>query len=147
MPTGFRSSTLPHSELTEQIIRGFHDVVHELGCGFSEKVQQRALAIVLEDRGLRVETGLGLTVEFRSKLIGTFYPDLIVDRTILIEVKATTSIDDSAVAQILNYLKAAGGGVGLLLNFGRKPECKRFVVGDPANSLPRLRSDARITPP
>lgn len=136
---GLRFSALPHADLTEKIIRGFHDVVHELGCGFSEKVHQKALFIALRDKGLQVELGPALTVSFRGELIGTFYPDLIVNRLILVEVKATTAIDDFAKAQILNYLKVAGGGVGLLLNFGRRAECRRFVVGDPNDSLPLLR--------
>ena len=140
MHLGGRFIQLPHAELTEQIIRGFHDVVHELGCGFSERVHQRALAIVLRARGLTVDAEPTLNVVFRGELIGTFHPDLIVDRRILVEVKATGAIDDFARAQILNYLKAAGGGIGLLLNFGRRPECKRFVVGDPYNSLPLLQA-------
>ena len=59
----------------------------------------------------------------------------------LVEIKAATALENYAVSQILNYLKVAGGGVGLLLNFGRKPEFKRYVVGDPGVSLPRLDRD------
>jgi GxxExxY protein len=58
---------------------------------------------------------------------------------VIVEVKATATIEGYAEAQLLNYLKAAGGGVGLLLNFGRKPEFRRRVMGDPLNSLPMMR--------
>ena len=78
---------------------------------------------------------------FRGHCIGTFRVDLIVNRTILIEVKGTAEIQSYAQAQLLNYLKAAGGGVGLLLNFGHRPQVRRMVMGDPANSLPLLSND------
>ena len=71
---------------------------------------------------------------------GTFYADLVVEGLVLVEVKAAAAIEAYAEAQLLNYLKAAGGGVGLLLNFGRRVEYRRRVVGDdPSNSLPVLR--------
>jgi GxxExxY protein len=129
---------LPHSDVTEGIITGFHDVVHELGCGFSEKVTQTALAMVLRAKGLHVQENARLTVTFRGQTIGAFFADMVVNDVVLVEVKAIPAIDDRSVAQILNYLKAAGGGVGMLLNFGRRAEYKRYVVGDPARSLPNL---------
>jgi GxxExxY protein len=132
-------SALPHSETSHSIIVAFHDVVHELGVGFSEIVSQTALVIVLREKGLEVRKSPELTVTFRGRNIGTFYPDLVVNDVILVEVKAIPTIDNRSIAQILNYLKAAGGGVGLLLNFGTHPTYKRFVVGDPYNSLPNLR--------
>lgn len=64
--------------------------------------------------------------------------DIIVNRTVLIEVEGSREIEPYAQAQLLNYLKVAGGGVGLLLNFGRKPAFKRLVLGDPEHSLPNL---------
>jgi GxxExxY protein len=72
------------------------------------------------------------------RCIGKFYADIIVNRTVLVEVKGSRGIEPFAQAQLLNYLKVAGGGVGLLMNFGRKPEFKRLVVGDPERSLPTL---------
>src|SRR5687768_2078940 len=133
-----RSSSLPLAPLTELIIEGFHDCVHELGCGFGEVVCQRALRIVLSDKGLLVEPGLELDVHFRGQQIGRFTTDLVVERLVIVEVKATARIEDVGRAQLLNYLKSAGGGVGLLANFSLRPEIKRFVMGDPLNSLPRL---------
>ena len=64
-------------------------------------------------------------------MIGRFYADLLIDGVVLIEIKAAASVEPYAVAQLLNYLKAAGGGIGLLLNFGRQPEVKRLVLGVP----------------
>jgi len=108
-----RPSSLPFAPLTELIIEGFHDCVHELGCGFGEAVCQRAFKIILSDKGLLVESGLELDVHFRGQEIGKFTTDLIVERLVIVEVKATSRIEDVGRAQLLNYLKCAGGGVGL----------------------------------
>ena len=129
---------LPLAPLTALINEGFHDTVHELGCGFAEAVCQNALAIVLRDKGLLVEPSYQLSVSFRGQNIGKFEADLLIERLVIVEVKAMARIEDWAKAQILNYLKCAGGGIGLLANFGRHPEIQRFVMGDPNNSLPML---------
>ena len=131
--------TLPHAALTDKIIGAFYDVARELGYGFAEKVCVRALVIALSEAGLKTLAEVQLHVPFRGQIIGDFYADIVVDGTILVEVKTSAQIEDYAKAQILNYLRCAGGGVGLLLNFGKRPEFKRFVVGDPHNSLPQLR--------
>jgi GxxExxY protein len=128
-----------HGELTGRIIQGFLQTHSELGSGFSEKVCGRALAIVLAEKGLRVWTCVPIKVLFHTKIIGEFVADMVVDDTVLIEIKAGPSLDGYPQAQLLNYLKGVGGGVGLLLNFGRRPEYKRMVMGDPFNSLPTLR--------
>lgn len=135
-----RTADFPHAELTRKIIGVFFDVFRELGYGFSEVVYQRALLIALRETGLRVEQEVRLHVSFRGQLIGSFDADLVVERTVLIEVKASQAIEGYAQAQLLNYLKAAGGGVGLLLNFGRSADFKRMVMGDPTSSLPQLQS-------
>ena len=72
-----------------------------------------------------------LNVRFRGEVIGRFYADLVVDGVVLVEIKAAAHVDNYAVAQLLNYLKAAGDGVGLLLNFGREPAFKRLVLDPP----------------
>ena len=137
------ASTLVHGELTGRILDCFFDAYGELGHGFSEAVLRRAMAIVLQESGMQVVREAPLEVWFRGRSIGTFYADLIVDRTVLIEIKASATIEGYAVAQTLNYLKVAGGGVGLLLNFGHKPEFKRLVMGEPSNSLPLLKNAAQ----
>jgi len=134
---------LPHAEITAPIIGAFYDVYRELGYGFSELVYRRALAIALRQHGLEVAEEQMISVTFRGFTIGTFYADLIVGGVILVEVKGSSTIEKYAEAQILNYLKAAGGGVGLLLNFGREAIYKRFAMGDNlAESLPGLRSQS-----
>jgi GxxExxY protein len=132
------AGSLLHGDLTGRILECFFETYGELGHGFSEAVLCRAMVIVLEEAGMQVEQETSLEVSFRGHSIGTFYADLVVERTILVEVKASATIEKYAVAQTLNYLKVAGGGLGLLLNFGHKPEFKRLVMGDPSNCLPNL---------
>jgi GxxExxY protein len=146
---GMAETTTPpfaHGELTGRILGCFYSTYADLGHGFSEEVLRRALTITLQEAGMRVARSVPLQVHFRGHMIGSFFADLIVDRTVLIEVKATATIENYAIAQTLNYLKVAGGGVGLLLNFGRKPEFKRLVIGDPFNSLPALRVESQSSP-
>jgi GxxExxY protein len=129
----------PHGELTGTVIEAFHETHTELGSGFSEKVCCSALVIVLLEKKLQVAVEVPIDVQFHGRLIGRFFADVVVNDTVLLEIKAAPSLEGYAQAQVLNYLKAAGGGVGLLLNFGRYPQHKRLVMGDAANSLPNLR--------
>ena len=139
---GMKTRTaLPLDRLTEIIIEGFYDTVHELGCGYGEAVCQRAYQIVLRGKGLLVEERFPLDVRFRGEEIGSFFADLVVERLVIVEVKALPQIEGFAIAQTLNYLKCAGGGVGFVANFGNPPAIKRLVVGNPANSLPGLPKD------
>jgi len=131
-------SLLPHGDLTDRILNCFFQTFGELGHGFSELVLSRALEIVMTEAGLSVLREPELDVQFHGHLIGRFRADLIVNRTVLIEVKGAATLERYVESQVLNYLKACGGGVGLILNFGRKPEFKRLVMGDPTNSLPSL---------
>jgi GxxExxY protein len=78
---------------------------------------------------LRVEEEVRLQVWFRGVVIGTFVADIVVDGRVLVEIKALPETDNRCVAQLLNYLRVAGGGVGLLLNFGRRPEFSRKIMG------------------
>jgi len=121
---------LVHRDLTERIIGCFFDVYRELGPGFSEPVLRRAMMIALHEAGLRAEEEVRLQVQFRGVIIGTFFADIVVEGAVLVEVKAMAELDNRAVGQLLNYLKVAGGGVGLLLNFGRRPEFSRKIVGN-----------------
>ena len=136
-----------HGELTGRIIEGFRITHQELGSGFSERVCREALGIVLGERGLRVRTEASLRVHFRGRCIGSFFADMVVNETVLLEIKAGQALEGYAQAQLLNYLKAAGGGVGLLLNFGRVPEHRRMVMGDPFKSLPALQAVRASRPP
>lgn len=127
-----------HREITGAIIQAFQQTHAELGSGFSERIYRDSLAIVVGERGLRVWVNAAIDVVFHRQHIGRFYADMVVNETVLVEIKAGQTLEGYAQAQLLNYLKAAGGGVGLLLNFGRHPDFKRMVMGDPFNSLPLL---------
>ena len=131
-------SKLAHSTITGEILKAFFDVYRELGYGFSEVVYRRALALVIRASGLEALEEVPLEVHFRGALVGRFHADLIVARVVLVETKATTTLQNYAEAQLLNYLKAAGGGVGMLLNFGHQPTFKRRVLGSLNPSLPSI---------
>ena len=100
---------------------------NELGDGFLESVYENALYIVLTGYGLHVERQKDISVFFRGSIVGYFKADLIVEEKVIIELKAVRTLDPAHEAQLINYLKATNIEVGLLLNFGRKPEFKRFV--------------------
>jgi GxxExxY protein len=129
---------LAHAKLTWAIIGAFFKVFDELGHGYSEKIYQHALAIVLRERGHEAIEERRITVFFHGAMIGEFYADIVVDGRILIEIKAGQAIEPWHEAQILNYLKSAGGGIGLLVNFGHDVKYKRFVMGNPEAGLPNL---------
>ena len=134
------ASHLAHSGVTGEVLRSFFDVYRELGYGFSEVVCRRALALALRAAGLEAIEEVPLEVHFRGALIGRFYADVIVSGVVLVEIKATATLEGYAQAQLLNYLRAAGGGVGMLLNFGREPTFRRLVLGSVESSLPQLRA-------
>jgi GxxExxY protein len=119
---------MKYSEITEKILQGFYDVYNELGDGFLESVYENSLSIVLKETGLKVQNQSPIPVYFRGIIVGEFKADLIVDDKVIVELKAVRTIVPEHEAQVLHYLKATGIEVGLLLNFGRKPEIKRFVL-------------------
>jgi GxxExxY protein len=118
---------LKRGELTERIIAVFYEVYNELGHGFLESVYEEAMAIALVQAGMNVERQYPLKVIFRGRVVGDFRADLIVEHAVILELKAATTIDSSHEAQSLNYLRATEIEVGLLLNFGAKPQFKRMV--------------------
>ena len=122
--------TLLHSDVSDRILRCYYDARHELGHGFLEVVCQRALVIVLEEAGLHIETNVLMPVQFRGRQIGCFFADIVVEGAVLVEVKAVPQIESRHIAQALNYLRASNLEVGLILNFGPKPEFKRVVFAN-----------------
>ena len=116
-----------HSELTEQIIGLFYQVYNELGFGFLESVYENALAIALAEAGLSVEQQAPIPVSFRSRKVGDFRCDLLVEQSVILELKAVREIAPEHVAQVLNYLRATQVEVALILNFGEKATFKRLV--------------------
>lgn len=121
-------SKYKHSELTDLIIGTFYDVYNELGFGFLESVYRKALRIALLEKGLAVEEEVDVTVWFRGKNVGDFKADLLVNRSILIELKTAENLSPAHEAQVLNYLRATSLELGLLMNFGPKPQVRRLLL-------------------
>ena len=106
------------NETTERIIGCAYTLQNALGVGFLEKVYENALAHELRKAGLRVEQQKPLRVMYDGVVVGEYAADLVVDDSIIVELKAAKAIDEIHEAQMLNYLKATGVKVGLILNFG-----------------------------
>jgi GxxExxY protein len=116
-----------HKELTDQIIGAFYETYNELGYGFLEKVYQNSLFLELKSQGFKVEAQKKISVYFKGKEVGEYYADLIVNDLIILELKAAETILEEFEAQLLNYLRGSDMEVGLLLNFGKKPQIKRKI--------------------
>ncbi len=124
-----------HSELTEQVILMFYKVYNALGHGFWEKVYENAMFHELTLAGLQVKRQQPITVFYNGVEVGSYYADLIVEGLVIVELKAAESICEEHECQLINYLKATDMEVGLLLNFGKKPQIKRKVH---SNSYQRI---------
>ncbi len=118
---------LKHSDLTEKIIGIFYDVYNELGHGFLELTYAEALVVVLGESGLTTAREVPVPVWFRGKKVGQYYADLIVEGAVLLELKAARTLDSAHEAQLLHYLRATEVEVGLLLNFGLRPQFRRLL--------------------
>lgn len=121
----YNAALYEHSDLTEQIIGAFYAVYSTLGYGFLEDVYVKALVIELKKRGLTPNTEQPIEVYYADQLIGKYYADIVVSGLVIVELKAVKILVAEHGAQLLNYLKATPYEVGLLLNFGPKPETKR----------------------
>lgn len=106
----------------------FFDVYNELGHGFLESVYQRSLGSALQTEGLKVSNYVKIPVWFRGNCVGQFQGDMLVEDSVLLELKVARFLDRSHYAQLLNYLRATDIEVGVLLNFGLKPEFKRLLL-------------------
>ena len=114
-----------HAELTEKIINIFYRVYNKLGYGFLEKVYENAMMIELKKEGILAIAQAPIRVLYDNEIIGEYYADILVDDKVIVEIKAARQLAEEHEAQLLNYLKATDIEVGLLLNFGVKPEIKR----------------------
>ena len=115
-------------EITGAIIKSFYFVYDALGPGFLESVYRKALQYELQDLGLHVETEIPITVWLKGRKVGRFRADLIVNGSVIVEVKASRIICDEDRAQLQNYLRATNLEIGLLLNFGPKPDIRRLEI-------------------
>ncbi len=121
-------SSYKHSDLTEKIIGVFYDVYNELGFGFLESVYRRALALALRDKGLTVAEEVPVSVFFRGRNVGDFKADLVVNGIILLELKTAECIVAAHESQVINYPRATNLELGLVLNFGPKPQMRRLLL-------------------
>ncbi len=122
------AAALKHSSITDAIIGAFYEVYNEMGQGFLESVYREALSCVLEQKGCSVEQEKAVTVSFRGRTVGIFRTDLLVNNSVIVELKCARALDSAHEAQLLNYLKATQFEVGLLLNFGNRPQFRRMLL-------------------
>ena len=123
-----KPASYPHHALTHEIIGAPYEVHRELGGGFLEKVYENALAVELCARGLQVRKQEAIAVRYKGTIVGDYVCDLLVNEAVLCEIKALEALVAVHRAQLLNYLRATGTKVGLLINFGpRRVDVKRNV--------------------
>jgi GxxExxY protein len=123
-----KDSNYIHSDLTDITIKAFYNVYNKLGYGFLEKVYERAMLIELKKLGLNPEAQKQLKVYYDEVEVGDYYADLMINDSIIVEPKAAETIVPEHEAQLVNYLRATNMEVGLLLNFGKKPQMVRRVL-------------------
>jgi len=118
---------LKHEQLTEKIVGVFYDVYNELGYGFLESVYEESLVIALREAGLSVDRQVSVPVRFRLQKVGEFRADVVVEECVLAELKSTRVLEPAHEAQLLHYLKSTEIEIGLLLNFGIRPQFRRLI--------------------
>ncbi len=119
--------TLVHEDLTREIIGAFFTVYNELGYGFAEAVYANAISHELKTRGLAIRREVPFDVKYLGVSVGQYRVDLMVNETVVVELKAGAAIGDSERRQVLNYLCVTALPVGLLFHFGPKPWFKRMA--------------------
>lgn len=116
-----------HEDITNEIISAFYEVYNQLGYGFLEKVYENALIKELISRGLSCKKQKSIKVYYKDEVVGEYFADIIVENKVIIELKATENLCEEHTYQLINYLKATNIEVGLLLNFGKKPQVSRKI--------------------
>jgi len=118
------------SDMTDAIICCFYNVYNALGYGFLEKVYENSLLIELKRMHIFAEAQAPISVTYAGEVVGEYFCDLLVDKRVIVEIKAAQLLTAGHEAQLLNYLKATDIEVGLLLNFGPEPQVKRKVFSN-----------------
>ena len=118
---------MKHIELTDKIIKIFYKVYNTLGYGFLEKIYENAMMIEFRKAVILAVSQSQIKVVYEGELVGEHSADILVDNKVIVEIKAVKSLIQDHHAQLLNYLKATDIEVGLLLNFGPKPDISRKV--------------------
>jgi len=126
---------MKHQQLTAKIIECAYKVHNTLGFGFLEAVYQNALLVELIKVGLRAEKEKKIQVYYDTQLVGDYMADIIVEDKIILELKSVKDLHSAHSAQLINYLKATGIEIGLLINFGESVEIKRKVYAPPKDCV------------
>lgn len=127
---------LKHGDITDKILHAFFKTVYvQLGYGFLEKVYENAMTIALQSAGLSVQQQAKIEVYFQGQVVGEYFADLLVETVVIVELKAAARIIKDHEAQLLNYLRSTPYEVGLLLNFGPKPDFRRKVFDNDRKSI------------
>ena len=116
--------------VTKKLLDCFFDVYHELGSGFLEAVYSNALAIALTQTGVLFAREVLVPISFRGVAVGTYRADFLIAKEIVVELKASSAIDRTHVAQLVNYLRGSDLELGYILNFGPKPSFKRLIMSN-----------------
>ena len=119
---------LKHHQITEKIIGAAYNVHNLLGSGFLEKVYHNSLALELRSLALKVDVEKPIEVIYKGEIVGNYFADVVVDEKVIVEIKAIKELSTIHEVQLVNYLKATGIEVGLLINFGASVQVKRRVL-------------------
>ena len=119
---------LKHHQITEKIIGAAYNVHNLLGSGFLEKVYQNSLAIELVSLAFKVDVEKPIEVLYKGEIVGNYFADVMVDEKVIVEIKAIKELSTIHEVQLVNYLKATGIEVGLLINFGTSVQVKRRAL-------------------
>ena len=122
-----RNEDYKYSDITSKVMKAFFKVYNSLGFGFLERVYENAMFIELNNMGLNVEKQKRLVVYYENQQIGNYFADFLIEEKVIIELKAVERLVEEHELQIINYLRATDLEVGLILNFGKKPEFKRKI--------------------
>ena len=123
------NESIIYKDLSYKIIELSLEVHNELGCGFLEKVYENALMLLLDKEKIPARQQAPADVYFQGKVVGRYFADILVDNKVILELKTVDAIANIHIAQVLNYLRATGIKLGLILNFGKpKFEYKRLVL-------------------
>jgi GxxExxY protein len=124
-----------HKEITDKVLKAFYKVYNELGYGFLEKVYQNALYVELIQMGIECKKNQHIQVFYFKNKVGDYYADLLVENSVILELKAAEGLVEEHEFQLINYLKATELEVGLLLNFGKQPQFKRKLFTNDRKKL------------
>jgi GxxExxY protein len=123
-----------HEALTDRIIGCFFDVYNELGYGFLERVYEQSLMIRLRESGIATVRQAPITVHFHGEVVGNYAADLLVEDKVIVEIKAAKCLALEHEYQLINYLRATDIEIGLLVNFGPRPEVRRKAFSNERKS-------------